>query len=221
VGAIGNVISIPIRATILYGKSDADPIPATALAEAAVFGFVPATIVRPYGGVMISLMNRLADVHFKKEPSGRLVFIPFTRKGKCYFVDSKADEEKVRAFVNMYRIPNTLISLLMTPMVIVPGLILEDYGRLTPRAHRLTIALAISGFFWLSFVALALMLWVVYKATVPGLTASLSEVAPEITAQLSAIAPQQRGLRRVALVCLLAGLILLGLALVALTGHSK
>jgi F0F1-type ATP synthase membrane subunit b/b' len=85
----------------------------------------------------------------------------------------------------------------------------------------LTIALGVSGFFWLSFVALAVMLWVVYKTAVPGLTASLSEVAPEIKAQLSAIAPQQRGLRRVALVALLAGLILLGLALVALTGHSK
>ncbi len=170
---------------------------------------------------MISLMNRLADVHFRKEPSGRLVFIPFTRRGKCYFVDSKADEEKVRAFVNLYRIPNALISLLMCPMVMVPGLIVEDYGGLTPRAHRLTIALGISGFFWLSFVALALMLWVVYKAMVPGLTASLSEVAPEIKAQLSGICSQQRGPRRVALVCLLAGLILLGLALVALTGYRR
>ena len=169
---------------------------------------------------MISLVNRLADVHFRKEPSGRLVFIPFTPSGKCYFVDSKADEEKVRAFVNMYRIPNTLISFLIAPMVIVPGLILEDYGRLTPRAHRLTIALGISGFFWLSFVALGSMLWVVYRATVSGLTASLSEVAPEIKAQLSAIAPQQRGLH-VALVALLAGLILLGLALVALTGYRR
>src|SRR4029077_16295683 len=166
-------------------------------------------------GVMISLMNRLADVHFRKGPSGRLVFIPFTRRGKCYFVDSKADEEKVRAFVSMYRIPNTLISVLMTPMVMVPGLILEDYGGLTPRAHRLTIALAVSGFFWLSLVALALMLWFVYKAAVPGLTASLSEVAPEIKAQLRAISSEQRGLRRVLLVCLLAALILLGLALVA------
>jgi hypothetical protein len=46
----------------------------------------------------------------------------------------------------MYRIPNTLISLLMSPMVMVPGLILEDYGALTPRAHRLTIALGVSGF---------------------------------------------------------------------------
>jgi hypothetical protein len=168
---------------------------------------------------MIALMNRLADVHFRKEPSGRLVFIPFTRRGKCYFVDSKADEEKVRAFVNMYRIPNTLISCLMTPMVMVPALILEDYGGLSPRAHRLTMALGVSGFFWLSFIALGLMLWVVYRAAVPGLTASLSEVAPEIKAQLSAISPQQQGLRRVALVCLLTGLILLGLSLVALTGH--
>ena len=169
---------------------------------------------------MMSLMNRVADAHFRKDPNGRLVFIPFTRRGKCYFVDSKADEEKVRAFVNLYRIPNTLISLLISPMVTIPALFLEDYGGLTPRAHRLTVALGVSGFFWLSFVALGLMLWVVYRATVPGLTASLSEVAPEIKAQLRAISPQQRGMRRV-VVCLFAGLILLGLALVALTGHSR
>ena len=170
---------------------------------------------------MTSLMNRVADAHFRKDSNGRLVFIPFTRRGKCYFVDSKADEEKIRAFVNMYRIPNTLISLVISPMVMIPGLFLEDYGRLTPRAHRLTVALGVSGFFLLSFVALVLMLWVVYKTAVPGLTASLSEVAPEIKAQLSAISPEQRGRRRVALVCLFAGLILLGLALVALTGHSR
>jgi len=170
---------------------------------------------------MISLMNRLANAHFRKEPSGRLVFIPFTRSGKCYFVDSKADEEKVRAFVNMYRIPSMLISFLIGPMVMVPGLILEGYGGLTPRAHRLTIGLGVSGFFWLSFVALSLMLWFVYKATVPGLTASLTEVAPEIKAHLRATSPQPRGLRLVALVGLLAGLILLSLALVALTGYRR
>src|ERR1700736_7067014 len=142
---------------------------------------------------MISWMNRLADAHFRKELGGRLVFIPFTSRGKCYFVDSKADEEKVRAFVNMYRIPNTVISLLITPTVMVPALILEDFGGLSPRGHRLTIALGISGFFWLSVVALGLMLWVVYRAAVPGLTASLSEVGPEIKAQLSAISPKHRG----------------------------
>jgi hypothetical protein len=168
---------------------------------------------------MLSLANRLTDSQFRRDLSGRLVFIPFTPKGKCYFVDTKADEEKVRAFVKMYRIPNTVISLLLCPIVMVPGLILEDYGGLTPRAHRLTIAFGISGFFWMTFIALALMLWVVYKTTVPGLTASLSEVGPEIKAQLIALSPDQRGLRRIALVCLFAGLVLLGLALVALTAH--
>lgn len=167
---------------------------------------------------MISLMNRVADAHFRKEPSGRLVFIPFTRRGKCYFVDSKAEEEKIRAFVNMYRIPNTLLLFLMNPMVVASGLFLENVGGLTPRAHRLTIALGVSGFFWLSFVGFGLMLWMVYKTMVPGLTASMREVGPEIKAQLAVMSPQQRGLRRVALVCL-AGLVLLGLALVALTGH--
>jgi hypothetical protein len=166
-------------------------------------------------------MNRIADVHFRKDPSGRLVFIPFTRRGNCYFVDSKADEEKIRAFVNLYRIPNTVISLLLCPIVMVPALVLEDYGGLAPRAHRLTIALGISGFFWLIFVAVTLMLWLVYRATVPGLTASLSEVAPEIKAQLIATSPQQPGRRRAALVCLVAGLILLGLALFVLTGHRS
>jgi hypothetical protein len=169
---------------------------------------------------MISLIDRIADVHFKKELSGRLVFIPFTRKGKCYFVDSKGDEEKIRAFVNLYRIPNTVMSLLLCPLVMVPALVLEDYGGLTPRTHRLTIALGISGFFWLSFVAVALMLWVVYRAMVPGLTASLSEVAPEIKARLVAASPPP-GFRRAALVCLVAGLILLGLALFVLTGHRS
>jgi hypothetical protein len=171
---------------------------------------------------MLSLVNHLTDVQFRRDPSGRLVFIPFTRRGKCYFVDSKADEEKVRAFVKMYRIPNTVISLLLCPIVLIPGLILEDYGGLTPRAHRLTIAFGVSGFFWMSFVALALMLWLVYKATVPGLTASLSEVGPEIKAQLIALSPEQRGFQlRILLVCLAAVLVLLGLALVVLTAHRS
>ena len=65
------------------------------------------------------------------------------------------------------------------------------------------------------------MLEVVWRAAAPGLTASLSKVAPELKAQRSAISPQQRGLGGVALACLLAGLILWGLALVALTGYSK
>jgi hypothetical protein len=56
---------------------------------------------------------------------------------------------------------------------------------------------------------------------VPGLTASLSEVAPEIKAQLRTIPDQQRGRRRLMLLCIVAGLILMGVALFLFTGYSK
>jgi hypothetical protein len=121
----------------------------------------------------------------------------------------------------MYRIPSALISILMTPIVMVPALILEDYGQLPPRVHRLRVAIGISGYFWLILLALELMLWFVYRAMVPGLTSSLHQVAPEIKAALRAIPAQQHGQRRVMLLCILAVLIVLGTALVVLTGYSK
>jgi hypothetical protein len=65
------------------------------------------------------------------------------------------------------------------------------------------------------------MLWFVYRSIVPGLTASLTEVAPEIKPQLRAIPDQQRGRRRVMLLCIVAGLILLGMALVLFTGYRE
>ena len=56
---------------------------------------------------MISLfsrtMDRAVDLQFRKDPGGRLVFLPFGPRKKAYFVDSKSDEEKIRAFVKMYR----------------------------------------------------------------------------------------------------------------------
>jgi hypothetical protein len=162
-------------------------------------------------------MDGLVEGQFNKDPSGRLVFIPFTRRGRCYFVDAKADVEKVKAFVKMYRIATAVISVLTAPILVFFVSILEDYGGLTPRAHRLTIILGLAGFFWLSLVAVQLILWFAYKATVPGLTASLSEVGPDSKAQLRAISTPSS--RRLALVCLFAGLLLMGLAIVVLTAH--
>src|SRR5258708_27849962 len=127
---------------------------------------------------MISLFSRMMDtaveVYFRKDQSGRLVFIPFSLKRKCYFVDSKSDEEKIRALVKMYRSAIQLISWLAFPSVFVPAFILEDYGGLTPRGHRLAITFGIPLFFWLVGGALAWMLWGLYKQAVPSLTCSLS-----------------------------------------------
>src|SRR5580700_4227817 len=116
---------------------------------------------------MISPFSRMMDyaveAHFRKDRNGRLVFIPFSLKKKCYFVDSKSDEEKIRAFVKMYRSATQLITFLIYPSALVPGLILEDYAGLTPRGHRFAIAFGIPLFFSLVLGALVWMLWRSYK----------------------------------------------------------
>ncbi len=133
------------------------------------------------------MMDYAVDTHFLKDRSGRLVFVPFGLKRKCYFVDSKSDEEKIRAFVKMYRSLNQLIGFLGYPSVFIPGLILEDFAGLTPRGHRFAVALGIPSFFMLVLIALLWMLWSLYKRAIPSFTSSLIEVGPDLKGQLSEI----------------------------------
>ena len=84
---------------------------------------------------LFSRMETAVDRQFRKDRGGRLVFIPVSLKRKCYFVDSREDEEKIRALVKGYRSPTTLITFLTYPCLIIPGLILEDYAGLNPRGH--------------------------------------------------------------------------------------
>jgi hypothetical protein len=162
-------------------------------------------------------MDHAADAHFRKSQSGRLVFFPFTSRGKAYFVESKSDEEKIRSFVKIFRSSFTLIFLLSYPSLLVPALILEDYAGLTPKGHRLTIALGIPLFFWLVLGTLAWMLWGVYREAVPGLTASLSEVGPDLKRQLREASP----LRLRALLGLSSGLVILAAAILAAMHYSQ
>jgi hypothetical protein len=131
------------------------------------------------------LMDRAIESNFRKDPSERLVFIPFSLKEKCYFVDSKSDEEKLRGFVKIFRSAITLISWLSFPIMFFPGLILEDIAGLSPRGHRLAIAIGIPSFFWLALGVLAWMLWTIYKNTVPSVTFSMTEVGPDVKGQLT------------------------------------
>jgi hypothetical protein len=159
-----------------------------------------------------SLMDSAVDAHFRRDGSGRLVFVPFSLKRNCYFVDSKPDELKIRACVRMYRTAVQLISIFTYPSLIIPGLVLEDYAGLTPRAHRMTITLGIPLFFWLVLIALQCVQWSLYKGAIPNLTSSLIEVGPDFKGHLSAIS--QRSWRAPLLAAAVA-LLLMGIAIFA------
>jgi hypothetical protein len=159
------------------------------------------------------MMDYAVDAHFRKDRSGRLVFVPYSLKRNCYFVDSQSDAEKIRALVRMYRSAVQMISILTSPSLIIPALILEDYAGLSPRGHRMTIALGIPLFFWLVLIALLLLQWSLYKGAIPSLTASLIEVGPELKGQLRGIS--QRAWRTPLLLAA-AGLLLMVFAIFAI-----
>jgi len=106
----------------------------------------------------------------------------------------------------MFRGPIALISLLTYPSLAIPAFILEDYAGLSPKQHRLEIALGIPLLFWLVLTTLAWMLWCIYKDAVPGLTASLSEVGSDIKRQLREASPSRIPM----LLSVFAGIVLLG-----------
>src|SRR5258708_37032756 len=96
------------------------------------------------GAAMIPLLSKVLDTavdrQFRKDPSGRLVFVPLSLKRKCYFVDSKADEEKIRALVRMYRSMTTVLPLVIYPIIMAPGLFLADFTSFIHRSYILAIA---------------------------------------------------------------------------------
>jgi hypothetical protein len=170
---------------------------------------------------MISLFSRMMDYvveqHFRKHPSGRLVFLPLVRRGQGYFVDSPADEEKIRAFVKMYRSAATLLTVLGTMGIYAWGWNPIFHVGANPLRNRL-VALAESSLAnMLVFVAGAWLLRGLYKRTIPIFTSLLGEVGPDAVGQLSRISQRPR---RIALVCLFAGMVLAAFGILGATRYK-
>lgn len=165
----------------------------------------------------MSLISKAMDYHvdaqFRRDPGGRLVFLPFGPRKLGYFVDGKPDEEKIRAFLKMYRSASALINLLVFPSIYLPGFVL-NFCRMPLQSKLETIA-GTSLFFVLLFGVVIFVLWSAYKAAVPGLTSSLVEVGPDLTGQLREISGGPRRLRRAALWLVLAGAFFIVLGVLA------
>lgn len=158
-------------------------------------------------------------MHFssRKIPADALVFLPFGSRKKAYFVDSKADEEKIRSFVKMYRSASTLISWLAMLGIYAFGWSWTYYASASPLRNKLT-GLVVSSLVYLLFLLLwTWILWGVYKQTVPSFTSSLSEVGPDLQGQLSEISLRPR---RLALVFVFAGIVLLAVGILGATRYS-
>jgi hypothetical protein len=171
---------------------------------------------------MISPFARLVDYavafHFKKDPGGRLVFLPLISKGRGYFVDSKSDEAKLRAFLKMYRSANLLLTLLCYLVILAPtSLGYNLYAGAIPMRTKLMTAVG-TGLFWvLCYSASAWMLWSLYKKTIGSFTDQLAVAGPGVVGQVS---ETSSGRRRLALLIVFAATIIIGVALLVAAQHA-
>jgi hypothetical protein len=171
---------------------------------------------------MISPFARLVDYtvgfHFSTDSKGRVVFLPLISKGQGYFVDSKTDEEKLRALVGMYRGANLILTVLCYFAMMAPTSIGYNlYAGAIPLRTKVMTAVG-TGLFWmLCFGASAWMLWGLYKRAVAKFAYAMKEVSPGDVAQLS---KPPRGARRAALLFLLAGSVVAGVALLIAVQHT-
>jgi hypothetical protein len=170
---------------------------------------------------MISLFSRMMDwaveQHFRKDASGRCVFLPLVRRGQGYFVDSKADEEKIRAFVKMYRSAALLVVVVGTMGIYAWGWNPMFYAGGNPLKNRLRSLVGSSVIYLVIYLGAALLLWEIYKRAVATFTSSLSEVGPGGAGQLSTVSQRPRS---IALVCLFAGLVLAAFGILGATRYK-
>ncbi|MFZ0804457.1 MAG: hypothetical protein WBQ09_01875 [Terriglobales bacterium] len=159
------------------------------------------------------------ESQFRKDPAGRLVFFPFGVKEQGYFVDSKTDEEKIRVYLRKYRGTALLISLLVSPSIYIPALLLDLYGGAGSVRHRVTTVIELSVFVMLFLLTLSWARWVAYKQAVGSFTTTLSEIGLESKLGLSEVSdrPQMRRLVLAGLACLILG----AAALIGATRYSR
>ena len=163
---------------------------------------------------MISPFSRLIDLavssQFKKDPSGRTVFLPMISKKSGYFVDSKPDEDKIRWFVKMYRSAMLLVTLLGYVTIYAVPTLLNAFARPSPLRSRLVIVAWVSSVSALLFLAAVWILWSTYKEGIRNVTTSLPEAGPDVMSRLTETNPSTRSL---AFMFLAVGAILCGVAL--------
>src|ERR1700675_5033870 len=74
----------------------------------------------------------------RKDTNGQTVFLPFGPRKKAYFVDSQADEIKIRSFLKIYQSASLLISWLTTLAFYIFGWSLPSHSSAIPVWTRLT-----------------------------------------------------------------------------------
>jgi hypothetical protein len=148
---------------------------------------------------------------FRKDHTGRLVFLPFGGNKSAYYIDSPSDEQKTRPFSRMYFLSRALVQIVGNLSANLFALAVAFADPSTPLAHKIKVFVAIYliGASLFEF----LPLWLIgrlYRKSIPEICSSMPVAGPEEISQLARITSPLR--RRILLI--IVGLVILIAAIV-------
>jgi len=136
-------------------------------------------------GMFSGWILQLVDSQFRKDQSGREVFLPYGPGKAGYYVESTSDDQKIKPLIAIYTAASGLFQLLgfLTSLILMQAVIFPD--RPITLAGKLEVGLAVYGISTLVFwFAPRWLLGKVYREMLPGVCSSLSEATPASTREL-------------------------------------
>lgn len=168
-------------------------------------------------GMFSSWVGQLFDAGCRKDSAGRLVFLPYGRRGAGYYLDSSSNYQNVKALASMYAAASMLFQVLGSTgsLIIVMAATVD---RRDPLAFKLELALIVYTFSSFTFCWLPmLVIWRLYKSLLPGLCSSLEQVGPEAMGNLQTI---PNSLRRHGMIVAFAGVLVM-LAVIFMVSRAR
>jgi hypothetical protein len=164
-------------------------------------------------GMVSAWDEQLLENTFKKDQSGRLVFLPFGPRPEGYYIDSANDEEKTKPFAKMYFLSKGLLQFVgnTSAYFLAQGVMFSD--PLTSVAHKVKVFLVIYSISIFIFGLLPMwLLGKLYRKSILEICSGMTVAGSEAISKLERnVNPLRRRALFVALgaVILLAGIVLL------------
>jgi hypothetical protein len=172
-------------------------------------------------GMISEWIDQATALRFRKDASGRLVFVPFGPRKDGYYVDAASDEQKIRSLVKLYTVASALINLVgSVGSYTFAQALMFDRDRSVPLAKQLETFIAVYAITVLVvYILPAWALWKTYRGLIPDLCASLSAVGPEQIRRMET--PTLPARRRLITIGVALMLVALGVAVVAAVSVAR
>lgn len=165
----------------------------------------------------MGFLDSLADRHFAKDDSGRLVFLPRGRRRRSYVVDT-ADQNKIKSLVKLYIVAYALLNFTGTIATIGFTDSLTCDERPASLGHQLKFGGVVGAIaLTLFYLGPAILLLNIYRRAVDRICASLTPVDP-MSAHLTRLPSSAR---RVLLICMGAAFVLVAIGVLVMVSFHR